>query len=80
MGINLENRVISNVNLKNIPTKLVISNHIVKNLGDTHLMSSIIYMIVNDGYTYVFMFNASREALSGVVQPIGFQLFNLYFR
>ena len=60
MGINLDDRKLTNVKLKNIPAKQIEYNHKVYNLGDTHLMSGIMYMIVNDGYTYVFMFNCQR--------------------
>jgi len=61
MGINLDDRTLSNVKLKNIPAKQIEYNHKVYNLGDTPLMSGIMYMIVNDGYTYVFMFNCQRN-------------------
>lgn len=61
MGINLDERTLTNVKLKNIPAKQIEYNHKVYNLGDTHLMSGIMYMIVNDGYTFVFMFNCQRD-------------------
>lgn len=61
MGINLDDRKLTDVKLKNIPAKQIEYNHKVYNLGDTHLMSGIMFLIVNDGHTYVFMFNSTRE-------------------
>jgi hypothetical protein len=79
MGINLDDRILTNVKLKNIPAKQIEYNHKVDNLGDTHLMSGIMYMIVNDGYTYVFMFNCQRSLKSCYVPIFKNIVKNIYF-
>ncbi|WOD44931.1 hypothetical protein [Hwangdonia lutea] len=79
MGINLENRMLKNVKLKNIPAKLIIYNHKVYNLDDTHLMSGIMYMIVNDGYTYVFTFNTTRSLRNCYIPLFQNIIKNTYF-
>lgn len=79
MGINLDDRALTNVKLKNIPAKQIEYNHKVYNLGDTHLMSGIMYMIVNDGYTYVFMFNCQRNLKSCYIPFFKNIVKNTYF-
>lgn len=79
MGINLDDRTLADVKLKNIPAKQIEYNHKVYNLGDTHLMSGIMYMIVNDGYTYVFMFNSTRELKTCYIPYFKSIIKNTYF-
>ena len=79
MGINLDDRKLTDFKLKNIPAKQIEYNHKVYNLGDTHLMSGIMYMIVNDGYTYVFMFNSTRELKSCYIPYFKSIVKNTYF-
>lgn len=79
MGINLNDRKLTNVKLKNIPTKQIEYNHKVYNLGDTYLMSGIMFMIVNDGYTYVFMFNFTRETKNCYLPYFKNVMKNTYF-
>ncbi len=79
MGINLDDRKLTDVKLKNIPAKQIEYNHKVYNLGDTHLMSGIMFMIVNDGYTYVFMFNSTREMKNCYIPYFKNVVKNTYF-
>lgn len=79
MGINLDDRTLTNVKLKNIPAKQIEYNHKIYNLGDIHLMSGIMYMIVNDGYTYVFMFNCQRSLKSCYIPFFQNIIKNTYF-
>jgi hypothetical protein len=79
MGINLDDRKLVDVKLKNVRAKQIEYNHKVYNLGDTHLMSGIMYMIVNNGYTYVFMFNSTREAKSCYIPYFKSIIKNTYF-
>lgn len=79
MGINLDDRILADVKLKNIPAKQIEYNHKVYNLGDTYLMSGIMYMIVNDGYTYVFMFNCQRSLKSCYIPFFKNIVKNTYF-
>ncbi len=57
----LDDIILTNVRLKNIPVKQVEYNSTVYNLGDKHLMGGLMYMIINDGYTYVFMLHCKKN-------------------
>jgi hypothetical protein len=61
VGINFDDKKTTDVKLKNIPAKQIEYNHKVYNLNETYLMSGIIFMIVKDSSTYIFMFNSPRE-------------------
>lgn len=60
-GITFTNKKITKVKLKNILAKQVEFDTSVTNLNEITVLSGIMYMIVNDGYTYIFMFNSLKE-------------------
>lgn len=58
MGFDHQNLVINNVKLKNIKAKEIKFNSDIDNLEDSYSMKNLIYMIVKDGYTYLFAFKS----------------------
>jgi hypothetical protein len=59
-GMDVYEKKMTNTYLKNIKTKQVEYDYKVYNLGDTHYMSGIMFLLVKGGYTYVFMFNCTK--------------------
>jgi hypothetical protein len=56
-GIDVYNKIITNTYLKNIKSKQVEYDYKIYNLGDTYHMTGLIFMLLKDNYTYVFMFS-----------------------
>lgn len=61
MKINAQNLNIENAFLKNIPTKIVEFDYKIINLNETQNTSGMIFFLVKERYTYVFMFNCNAE-------------------
>jgi hypothetical protein len=57
----ISNRTITNTYLKNIKVKQIEYDYTITNLNDTYLMTGIMFMAMKGGYTFIFMFNCSRE-------------------
>ena len=60
-GVKMNNKKIRNVKLKNILAKEVEFDSQVVNLDETTLLSGVVYMIVKNDYTYLFMFNSLKD-------------------
>ncbi len=60
-GVKMDNKKIRNVKLKNILAKEVEFDSQVVNLDETTLLSGVVYMIVKNDYTYLFMFNSLKD-------------------